>query len=53
MLVHEVIAEEPEMKSVGKDELFQKLENILRRSVAAARLTPEYTRIAPIAVDIT
>jgi hypothetical protein len=37
------IAEEPEMKSVIKDELLKKLEDISRRSVTAARMIPEYT----------
>ena len=44
MHVHEVIAEELEMKSVIKDELFQELEDIIKKSVTAARLIiPEYT----------
>jgi hypothetical protein len=35
---HEVIAEELEMKSVIKDELFQELEDIIKKVVTAARL---------------
>jgi hypothetical protein len=42
MHAHEVVAEEPEMKLVIKDELFQEFEDI-KKSVAAARLIPEYT----------
>ena len=43
MHAHEVIAEEPEMKLVIKDELFQELEDIIKKLVAAARSIPEYT----------
>ena len=38
-----MIAEEPEMKSVIKDELFEELEDIIKRSVIMARLILEYT----------
>src|SRR2546421_47381 len=43
MHTHEVISEEPEMKSVIKDELLKELEDIIKKSVTAARLIPEYT----------
>jgi hypothetical protein len=39
---YKVIAEEPEIKSVIKDELLKELLTSLRRSVTAARLIPEY-----------
>ena len=42
-----MIAEEPEMKSIIKDELFQELEDIIKNSVAAVRLIPEYTPDKP------
>jgi hypothetical protein len=42
MHAHEVIAEEPEMKSVIKDELLKELKDIIKKSVTTARLIPEY-----------
>jgi hypothetical protein len=51
---HEVIAEEPEMKSVIKDELFQELEDITREVGSGGEIDPKVIpRIASIAVDIT
>jgi hypothetical protein len=42
MHAREVIAEEPEMKSVIKDEPLKELKDIIKKSVTTARLIPEY-----------
>ena len=40
MHAHEVIAEEPEMKSVIKDELFQGLEDIIKEVGSGGEIDP-------------